>query len=219
VTPQETYADINTIIRKTIEAGLSDEQRYPAIKKIGRRDYDIYIQDAPNLSSSMKGHPYIKIYNDLSKSGAYNLKMIDGALIQMLFTFRKGEVASHRLSVFPSPNLDIYEDAQQAYEEDEVFADIIERHVIRFPIRFDFSNDDKLHVDMKHPKSHLTLGEYTYCRIPVSSPLTPTKFMNFVLRSFYSPAIERFNFSAEAMKAAFPETITANERIIGHFGF
>ena len=219
MTPTETYNDINTIIRMAIEAGLSDEQRYPAIKKVGRRDYDIYIQDAPDLAVSLKDKSYDLIYNDVSKSGAFNLRMIDGALVQMLYTFRSGDISSHKLSVFPSPNLEIYENAEQAYEGDEVFADIIGHHVVRFPIRFDFSNDDKIHVDMKHPKSHLTLGQYTYCRIPVNSPLTPTKFMNFVLRSFYNPAFDRFKFGSASMRAGFPDTITKAERAIGHFSF
>jgi hypothetical protein len=217
VTPQETYTDIHTIIRMTIEAGLSDEQRYPAMKKVGRRDYDIYIQDAPDLSASMKHRPYDEIYDDLSRSGAFNLRMIDGALVQMLYTFREDDISSHRLSVFPSPNLDIYEDAQEAYEEDQIFADIVGRHIVRFPVRFDFSSDDKAHVDVEHPKSHLTLGQYTNCRIPVSSPLTPTRFMSFVLRSFYNPAFGRFKFGDDATRASFSDTITTKEKAIGHF--
>jgi hypothetical protein len=217
VTPQQTYSDINRIIRLTIEAGLSDEQRYPAIKKVGLRDYDIYIQNAPDLSASMRNRPYDQIYEDLSRGGAFNLKMIDGALVQMLYAFREGTISSHRLSVFPSPNLDIYEDAQQAYEEDQIFTEIVGRHIVRFPIRFDFSNDDKIHVNMDHPKSHLTLGQYTYCRIPVNSPLTPTRFMSFVLRSFYNPALKRFKFSDAAIRVTFPDTITKQERAIGYF--
>lgn len=219
MTPQETLEDIMMTIRLAIEAGLSDQQRYPAMRKTGRDDYVIYIQDSPDLSASMKDRSYEDIYDDLDKGGAYNLRMIDGALVQMLYTFHGNEISSHRLSVFPSPRLEIYERAQQAYEEDQIYTDIVGQNVIRFPVRFDFSVDDKLFVDMKHPKSHLTLGQYSSCRIPVSAPLTPTKFISFILRSFYNPAFDRVKFSQRAIDQSFADTISANEKKIGYFAY
>jgi hypothetical protein len=217
MTPQETIRDIRAITRLTIEAGLSDQQRYPVMRKTGHRDYAINIQDSPDLSFSMKDKPYGEIYSDLEKGGAFNLRMIDGALVQMMYTFRDGEIYSHRLSLFPSPSLDLYEDAQTAYEEDQIFADIIEHNAIRFPIRFDFSKDETIFIDMKHPRSHLTLGQYANCRIPVAAPLTPTKFMSFILRNFYNSAFDRCTFTPDALRHSFAETISENERKIGYF--
>lgn len=196
---------------------MSDDQRYPALRQQGHHDCEIYIENSPDLSASMRRRPYNEIYDELWKGGAFNLRMIDGSLIQLLYKFRNGTIASHRLCVFPSPTLEIYEDAQEAYEEDQLFADIVARHIVRFPIRFDFSNDDTIHIDMNHPKSHMTLGQYTNCRIPVASPLTPSRFMRFVLRNFYYPAFERFAFSDDSIRSRFDETITDNEKAIGYF--
>jgi len=40
-------------------------------------------------------------------------------------------------------------------------------------------------VEVTHSKSHLTLGDAKDCRIPVSAPLTPYRFLDFILRNFY----------------------------------
>jgi hypothetical protein len=216
MTPQQVLHEINTSIRLAIEAGLSDQQKYPVLKRVGRRDFDIHIESSPDLSISLRDKTYDEIYAYLEASGAFNLKMIDGALIQMLYTFRDDEVASHRLCVFPSPKLDTYEDARDAYEADELYADIVARNVVRFPLRFDFSSDTTRWVDCDHAMSHLTLGQYTNCRIPVAAPLTPTKFMRFIIRSFYNSAVQRFKFGAESIAYSFPETISDNERQIGY---
>ncbi len=217
MSPDDTIQQILAVIRLAIESGLSDAQRYPAMRRTGREDYTIYIQDSPDLSVSLKDRPYAAIYDDLQKSGAFNLRMIDGALVQMLYTFKRNEVTSHRLCVFPSPSLEIYERAQQEYEGDELYSDIIEHNVVRFPIRFDFSNDDQIFVDMKHPKSHLTLGQYENCRIPVASPLTPARFISFVIRQFYNPAFERFKLKDDMLRPRFDDSISASERTIAHF--
>jgi hypothetical protein len=219
MTPQAVVTDIRAIIAHAIEAGLSDQQRYPALKQVGRNDYDIHIQNSPDLSWSLKDKPYEEIYEELNRGGAFNLRMLDGALVQMLYTFRGNEIATHRLAMFPSPHLDIYEDAQQDYDADVLYAEIVGRNLVRFPVRFDFYADDGRHIDVAHPKSHLTLGQYKSCRIPVTGPLTPTKFMSFIIRSFYNPAINRFKFGEAASRARFPETITDNEREVGYFAY
>src|SRR5438552_11094569 len=133
MSPTAVFSDITMIIGSAIEAGLSDQQRYPAMRRVGRNDYDIYIEDSPDLSPSMKDRPYDEIYDDLSNSGAFNLRMIDGALIQMLYTFREGGISSHRLAMFPSPHLEIYEDAQREYEDDHIYAEIVGRSLVKFP--------------------------------------------------------------------------------------
>ncbi|MBD1207841.1 MAG: DUF2290 domain-containing protein, partial [Ignavibacteria bacterium] len=41
-----------------------------------------------------------------------------------------------------------------------------------------------------HPKLLLLDFAKVLCRIPVSAPLTPTTFINFILRNFYNRAIQ-----------------------------
>jgi hypothetical protein len=215
MTPQEIISEINLITRRLIEAGLCNDQKYPALQRRGANDFDIQISRSPELTASMKDRTYEEVYDELDKGGAFNLRMIDGALVQMLYAFRNGQIYRHRLCVFPSPYLETYEAAQDEYEKDELYADIVGRNIIRFPVRFDFCDDPTLWVNCDHAKSHLTLGQYSGCRIPVSSPLTPTKFMRFILRHFYRPAFDRLQFGAASLAFNFPETISIEEKEIG----
>ncbi len=52
------------------------------------------------------------------------------------------------------------------------------------PLRIDYNANGR-ELPFAHPKCHMTLGQYRGCRIPVSAPLTPHLFMDFVLRNFY----------------------------------
>ena len=51
---------------------------------------------------------------------------------------------------------------------DEIYADVVGREVVPFPLRFDYDARVKKQ-EVYHPACHLTLGQYTNCRIPVSS--------------------------------------------------
>lgn len=102
------------------------------------------------------------------------------------------------------------------YDTDQWYTDIIGDFSVKVPLRFDYSSSEAEHIDVDHPKSHLTLGQYKGCRIPVSSALTPNRFMRFVLRNFYNPAYFAVDLDTEANKCAFPNSITARESAIAH---
>lgn len=214
MTPVATVQEIQQLITSLIEAGLADQQRYPATHTVG--DYvDVGISGAPSLSVSLKTRPYNEIYDALEKTGAYHVRMIDGALLQMLYRFRGPNIVSQRLCLFPAPNLEAYDLAPELYENDELYADIVGRHLVHVPIRFDF--DDELHEDILHPKAHLTLGQYEKCRIPVSAPLTPSRFIVFILRNFYSTAFYATELCKIDCVSKYTDTITVNERGISYF--
>lgn len=193
--------------------GLADHQHFPAIRASGRQA-QITIPNSPNLSASMKGKPYAEMYDDLRKSESYHIRMLDGALIQFLYTFEAADITSHRLAFFPSPALEMYDSIPDYYDIDEDFADVVGDYSIKFPVRFDFSSPEEEHKDVDHPKSHMTLGQYKGCRIPVNSPLTPLRFMRFTLRNFYNPAYYAVDIDEKAGTSSFPEVITPTERNI-----
>jgi hypothetical protein len=211
VKPAQVCQQINEIISLLVREGLCDHQRFPSVRTVGSQ-VQITIPDAPDLAASMKGRPYAEIYDALRKSEAYHLRMLDGALIQLLFTFERNEFISHRLAFFPSPMLEMYDAVPEHYDLDEDFADIVGEFSVTFPIRFDYSSSAEKHIDIDHPKSHLTLGQYKGCRIPVSSPLTPFRFMRFILRNFYNPAYNSVDLDAKARLTAFPDVITTAEQ-------
>lgn len=216
MTPQETVTSIKTVITKFIGAGLSDGQRYPALRLTGARQCEVGIEGAPDMSATLRDVPYDEAFIKIERAGAFNIKMVDGALLQFAYTFENNLIASHRLAFFPAPNLEAYDEARSLYDDDEIYADIIGRYLVRFPIRFDFSKSEEEHVDVLHPKSHLTLGQYKNCRIPVNGPMTPVRFARFIIRNFYFSVMDQVNFGERAERIAFPETITVTERQIAH---
>jgi hypothetical protein len=217
MTPRQTIKDISSITAWMIGARLSDEQRYPVLRSTGRNECEISIEGSPVLSSSLKDIPYDEAYAQLVQAQAFNLKLVDGALVQMVYTFKNDIVTSHRLAFFPSPYLAPYDDAADLYEADEIFADIMAHYLVRFPIRFDFSASDSEHIEVSHPKSHVTLGQYKNCRIPVNGPVSPGKFIKFIARNFYFSAIAPDTFSKLSVDSSQIETITSLERQISHF--
>jgi len=204
---------INEVISMLVKEGLADHQRFPAVRTAGSQ-VQITIPDAPDLAVSLKNKPYTEIYEELRKAEAYHIRMLDGALIQFLFTFEHTELTSHRLAFFPSPMLEMYDSVPEHYDLDETFADIVGEFSVKFPVRFDYSSSDDEHEDVNHPKSHLTLGQYKGCRIPVKSPLTPFRFMRFILRNFYNPCYYAVNLDARARLTGFVDVITDAEQEI-----
>jgi hypothetical protein len=142
--------------------------------------------------------------------------MLDGALISLRYRFEAGVIAEHSLSYFPSPDLEHFQNEPEIYLEDEIYADVIARSIVPFPIRFDYSCDNEKFIELHHPYSHLTLGQYKNCRIPVCSPLGPLAFGGFILRNFYNTAFRKYSEKIPTSTVFFARTITAKERKIPH---
>ena len=142
-----------------------------------------------NISFTLKNLSYDELYSECLKERAFNLKLIDGALIQFKYECNKNEIIRHRLTFYPNPNIERFQDDPEGFEDthfgNRLFSEIYDRKVIVFPIRFDFDMDKSKYIEHDHSFSHLTLGNYKNCRIPVAKPFTPNKFILFILRSFY----------------------------------
>ena len=94
--------------------------------------------------------------------------------------------------------------------DDVIYAEVVDRRILPVAIRFDFdpANADDIH----HPHSHFTMGQYKNCRIPVVSPLSPSTFVEFILRSFYNTAFVDIADIFNMDLSRFEETITPAER-------
>lgn len=176
---------IRDITSKLTLHSLSDAFNFPCEK-----DGNIGISGKPDLSASLKNIPYNDAYHSLNNSKSYNIKMIDGALIQMTYSFESDYLIKHRLAFFPSPELSEFQNNHEIYELDEIYADMIDKNIVTVPIRFDYDPDN--FKVREHPRSHLTIGQYKNCRIPINSPLSPNMFMDFILRNFYNTAQKKF---------------------------
>lgn len=216
MTPQQTLKQINELTLALVGLSLSNEQNFPMTEGKPKAKFEISVNNAVGLTIALKNVAYRDIYRELEKARCFNVKMIDGALVSLRYRFLAGKICEHSLSYFPSPDLEQFQNEPEIYLDDEVFADVVAKNIVPFPIRFDFSDDEKKFVEVYHPYSHLTLGQYKNCRIPVCSPLGPLAFGGFILRNFYNTAFRKYSAKFPTSKLGFTNTITAKEKMIPH---
>ena len=213
--PVKIKHEIDELIAILIEIGLSDDQNFTSIKNLDNEITEVSYSPIARISVALKKMAkYEKVYDQLNETRAYSLKLPDGALIQMMYSFQKNMISRHRLTFFPSPYLEKFQNEPEIYYDDEIFAEVLKKSVVPFPIRFDYDNRDEIFKELEHPKSHLTLGQYTNCRIPVSAPLTPSIFIDFIIRNFYNTIIYRFTDKIRPGKIRFSESIVGNEKSV-----
>ncbi len=214
--PKETLKHIGDLTTALVGLSLCDEQNFPATDGNPDGSFEITVSTAARMSVALKNVSYRDIYSELESARCFNFKMLDGALVALRYRFRDGSVCEHSLTYFPSPDLEHFQNDPEAYLLDEVYADVVARNIVPFPIRFDFSDEVAKFVEIHHPYSHLTLGQYENCRIPVCSPIGPLVFGGFILRNFYNTAFRKYSEEIPMSDLAFPKTITAAEQKIPH---
>ena len=133
----------------------------------------------------------------------------------MMYTFADEALQRHRLAFFPAPHLEEFQNNPAIYQDDEMYADVVARNIVPFPIRFDYDVQEA-HHGLDHPKSHLTLGQYQNCRIPVTAPMMPFRFIDFVLRNFYHTVYARQADGLPIGNGLFAESIRPAERDVVH---
>jgi len=212
----DTLREINELTAAMVGLSLSNEQNFPSTHGTTNASFEITVKNATSLTVALRNVSYRYIYDSLSKAGCFNMKLLDGALVCLRYRFEEGQVVEHCLSYFPSPDLEHFQNDPEAYLSDNIYADIVARNIVPFPIRFDFNANPARYVDVDHPYSHLTLGQYENCRIPVCSPVSPLAFGGFILRNFYNTAFRQFSNEIPAPGFRFDRTISLNEQQVAH---
>ncbi len=211
---QGIKADMEGLLSSLIGQGLIDDQNFPYLRQVSSDCWEVTWSGAEHISVSLANVDYFEIHRELSDKRSYTAKLIDGALLQMMYLFEEENLIKHRLAYFPSPSLRPFLEEPETYLRDEVFVEIVSRRIIPFPIRFDF--DIAAAQNMAHPICHLTLGDIENCRIPVSAPLTPRWFVEFVIRNFYHVANFRFADFLPNHRCKLNQTITIEEAQMIH---
>ena len=206
---------INERIRRLVEVGLADRFQLGFQREAGKR-IEVTFPNAVHVSMALRNAEYSEIYRLFVRERAYNVKMLDGALIQIAYEFAGDALQRHRLAFFPAPHLHEFQNSPDVYLDDELHGDIVARSVVPFPLRCDYDGREERHVDVAHPKSHLTLGQYEHCRIPVSAPVTPHWFIDFLLRNFYQTPGRGYANEMPTGGVAFEESISPSERRVVH---
>ncbi len=216
----EVRKEIYDITAKLIEIGLSSDQNFPSERDVAGNDgamKDLTIPKASEISSALRNRPYEEIYRSLSENRAYNMKLVDGAMIQLRYRFNAGGLKKHVLAFYPSPDLLEFQNDPELYENEILYADIVSKDVVTTPVRFDF--DPEAFEERVHPMSHFTIGQYKNCRIAVSSALTPFRFINFILRAFFNTPYLEHCSDMVGSAADFPRTATDDESRELHLSF
>ncbi|WP_430233283.1 DUF2290 domain-containing protein [Nitrosomonas communis] len=215
-TPQSIKRQIDDLVAKLIELGLSDDQNVTVLKQTGSTSFRITFSGDIAISAALKNRDYVSVYEELVNARAYNLKLLDGAMVQMQYEFSDETLLRHRLAFFPSPYLTPFQEEPEVYLQDVLFAEIVSRRIVPFPLRFDFDAREGRFSDIVHPKCHLTLGQYQDCRIPVTAPLAPRWFIDFILRNFYHTAFNQYAEKLNMHEILFDKSILQEEQNIIH---
>ncbi len=211
IKPQDIYNQLTQLTEALIKSGMCDAQNFPSIAKCANNITEIGIS-GKDYSVFLKSVSYSEMYQAALEKRLYNIKMIDGAILTLLYRFSGNQIITHRLSYFPAPDLIAFQNEPELYEDDEIYADILDCRIVTVPIRFDF--DTEASRLLSHPVSHLTLGQYKNCRIPVSSALTPYQFILFIVENFYHSSISQIQLPS--FKDKFDESIFPEERELLH---
>lgn len=204
---------INTLTEELIKAGLCEDQNFPRII-VGEKGQKRVCIGPLETTIFLKNVSYKDIYYEMLRKRAFNMKMIDGALLLLEYSFDNDGIYHHRLSFFPSPDLLEYQTNEEVYMEDDIYMDILEKQVVTVPIRFDF---DKVNaVAVEHPVSHMTIGQYSNCRIPVTSAVSPANFVDFIVRNFYHTAYNKYCSKLSKFVNVFSNTLYESEKQIIH---
>lgn len=213
---RQVMREINDAISDLIKSGLADDQNFPHERRVAKDIFRIQYSDSLSIQSSLRNQPYGDTYDGFRRRRAYNVLMLDGAMLQLFYEFRGPTLMHHRLAFFPSPDLLEFQNNPELYLEDQMYADVVHRGAVTVPIRFDYDNSVGVPSPIQHPTSHLTLGQYLNCRIPVSSGVTPHAFFGFIIRSFYNSASSLVELKMENAGLNFEQSIFDEERNLIH---
>lgn len=178
--------DINEITSALVGRSVIEDQNYPYVKECGGDSCKIGFAGDQMVGLGLSSASYETIYNGFVGGRAFNFMMLDGGIVQMSYIVQGGEVSAHRLAYYPNPRIGSFQEHPDEYDRDDYLTEINERRNVLTLVRFDFDASERSFKPVLHPRSHLTLGQYSRCRIPVSAPLSPVSFVRFLLRHFYS---------------------------------
>ena len=110
---------MNERIRRLVEAGLADRVQFGFPRPAGKR-VDVTFPNAAHVSTALKNVKYSDVYRLFVRERVYNVKMLDGALIQMTYEFAGGRLRRHRLAFLPAPHLHEFQNSPDVYLHDEL---------------------------------------------------------------------------------------------------
>ena len=175
---------------KLVENERAIDAKFHSVENVSKTRRELmWVRGRPN-SIIIRNPATASDYIRLIESEDYSYLMEDGGIVQVALTYDRGQLVRHCLVYFPCPYA-IEPEIARRFEGS--FLELIyesradaEEELLRTPIRFDFAPEQ---VGDFHPSCHLTINGRG-CRVPVRSPVSFDRFMEFVLENFYREALE-----------------------------
>ena len=215
---RQVLQDSKVLFRFMVSSELVNDQNPPVLRQEGTQRFSVGYANSANVARMLKDISYPDMYDQIRAQRTYNFRMLDGALIQMNYTFADKSLLSHRLAFLPAPNMLQYDDNSEIYDRDDRFGHIVGKNQIAVPVRFDYDARHSVAENLTHPISHLTLGQYQFCRIPVTAGVAPRVFIEFILTSFYKVRHTSLNRDLPKSSLRFPVSIKESELRVLHIG-
>lgn len=215
ITAKGVFKQIQQITSELVETEICIDQNFPVTRGDFVHSCKIEIEKV-DVAMALKRKPYHVLFDEMKSARCYNICFIDGAMLLLQYQFEANELISHRLCFFPNPNLYDFQSHYSEYLEDDIYLDILDPRIVVTPLRFDYDNRSDVVQSITHPASHLTIGQYENCRIPVNRPLMPSQFVSFITRNFYNTAYHQYCNRISKTAEMFDTSIAPEETKILH---
>lgn len=212
MTPGRVRQEINNLTNYLLSVGLAEDRQDAFERKTAVTE--ISFRNANFISDAVKASSYSSVFSLFVSERVFNAQLVDGALIQCTYTFKNNKLLKHRLAFLPPPGMDWTLRSVRPREYEDEDTEEVSNGGVGQPLRFDFNARDEKHRDVIHPKCHLTLGDHSTCRIPVTSPVTPYWFIYFVLLNFCSTSGIEMASSLPKSSDKFTDSISREEKKI-----
>lgn len=93
------FNQIYQLTSDLVGTALCNDQNFPIQKGLSWDDCQIEIPSI-NVSATLKHKPYQELFYELDRARSFNLKLLDGALIQLQYKFKDDLLVGHRLAFF-----------------------------------------------------------------------------------------------------------------------
>ena len=220
-TAQLTKQHIITLTEDLIKLNLTRDQCYPELNPLKNDTVEVAVPYSSQIGVISRKEDYIEMYDNVIARRAFNILLHDGGIIYMMYEFCEDVISRHRLMFIQSPISPSDQSDHPPDQSDDEFdyhdveySDVVRQLVIPFTMRFDFDVGNRDKID--HPMSHLTLSNFQSCRIPVTEPLSPFSFTDFIIRNFYNKPSDKYSERLTAFRARFDETIRREEQSVIH---
>src|ERR1041385_6800819 len=98
----DIHSEIRVLTQHLTEASICQENRFPVLVSRSGGIAEIFPEDSMDLSAALKNVPYRDAYESVRKGKAFNMILLDGALLHFRYCVHSKKcIVKHTLSFWP----------------------------------------------------------------------------------------------------------------------